>query len=220
MTSTTTIDINFPPIPPTGQLLRTHTLAHEIITRHDPVTHENGVFDLKQLSFLRHFVTNPSAKAEILRQHDMVDAEGDVPGTRANKVHGNLVGYCIARHGLDNPPLEEREVEMLKAWFEGPVWEGSNALEGWKRNGLRWMRWHDEGWEGIRWRSGHSLVRTGIWKNEAQGLLKAGKDLAKDQNAVDILYLELLLYKWYQAVWSYLQEKSKLQRNNDKELAV
>lgn len=67
------------PIPPTSHILRTHTLAQETITRHDPITQKNKIFDHKNLSLLARFVCAPFTKDAILRELDMVDAEGDKP---------------------------------------------------------------------------------------------------------------------------------------------
>lgn len=45
-------------------------------------------------------------------------AVSDKPGKKAQTKHGSLAGFVIARHGPETPALEEREIEMLRAWFE------------------------------------------------------------------------------------------------------
>ena len=45
----------------------------------------------------------------MLRDRDMLDEPGDWPGKKAQSA---------ARHGTETPALEEREIEMLRKWFE------------------------------------------------------------------------------------------------------
>jgi hypothetical protein len=54
----------------------------------------------------------------VLRDRDMLDEPGDWPGKNAQSAHGSLAGFAIARHGTETPALEEREIEMLRKWFE------------------------------------------------------------------------------------------------------
>ena len=95
-------------------MIDTHTLARNVIERHNT---PNDVFDDENLALLKRFCDDPSKKDEILRGKDMIDEPGTAPGTKANFVHGSLVGYCIARHGTDDPVLSDGEIVMLRDWF-------------------------------------------------------------------------------------------------------
>ena len=101
--------------PSTDEMIRTHTLAAQIIANH---TEPCPVLDSNALALLQRFCADPSSGDAILRDCDMVDGPGDEPGHRANSKYGNLVGYAIARHGTDKPVLEEREIDMLREWFK------------------------------------------------------------------------------------------------------
>jgi hypothetical protein len=92
-----------------------HTLAAEIIARHNDAC---PIFDSRELELLRRFCADPSAKEAVLRDRDMLDEPGDWPGKKAQSVHGSLAGFAIAKHGTETPALEEREIEMLRKWFE------------------------------------------------------------------------------------------------------
>jgi hypothetical protein len=99
-------------------MIRTHTLADEIINRHSHYGTGNGsILDDNELSLLKRFVTDPSSKDALLREREMVDEPGERPGTRAVAKSGSLVGYVIARHGTEDPVLEEGEIERLRGWF-------------------------------------------------------------------------------------------------------
>lgn len=63
------------PMPPTGLMLSTHTLAHEIVTRD-----KNEVFEDKYLDLLERFVVDPDCKDEMMREYGWVDEEGGRPG--------------------------------------------------------------------------------------------------------------------------------------------
>ncbi|RDL40116.1 uncharacterized protein BP5553_00095 [Venustampulla echinocandica] len=96
-------------------MIETHTLAMEVIARHNDAC---PIFDASELALLARFCAQPETKDFILRESDMLDEPGDAPGTRASATRGSLAGYAIARHGTDNPVLEDREIEMLRRWFE------------------------------------------------------------------------------------------------------
>ena len=101
--------------PMPGEMIRSHTLAAEIIARHnDPCP----ILDSSELTLLRRFCADPSAKEAVLRDRDMLDEPSDWPGKRAQSKYGSLAGFTIARHGTQTPALEEREIEMLRKWFE------------------------------------------------------------------------------------------------------
>ena len=65
------------PMPPTALMLRTHTLAHEIVTRD-----KNAVFDDEYLDLLERFVRDPSEsnKQEMLAEFGWGDDGGSRPG--------------------------------------------------------------------------------------------------------------------------------------------
>ncbi|KAL9107688.1 MAG: hypothetical protein Q9187_008393 [Circinaria calcarea] len=124
------------PEPPTnnmGLLISTHTLGPSIIARHNTPA---AILDASELSLLRSFCLDPSRKDTILREHDVVDDQGqlrehDMVDTQGQGVgikaqRGvSLAGYVIGRHGTERPALSEEEVGMLREWFES----GGRATE-------------------------------------------------------------------------------------------
>lgn len=100
--------------PMPSEMIRLHTLAAEIIGRHNDAC---PILDPSELTLLRRFCADPSAKEAILRDRDMLDDAGDWPGQKAQSKHGSLAGFAVARHGTETPALEDREIEMLKEWF-------------------------------------------------------------------------------------------------------
>ncbi|KAK3062272.1 hypothetical protein LTS18_004460 [Coniosporium uncinatum] len=78
-------------------MIDSHTLAHETITRHH--IGPQSVFDNRSMALLERFCRNPEDKHTLLKENDMVDEAGDVPGNRANEV------------------LVDEEVERLREWF-------------------------------------------------------------------------------------------------------
>jgi hypothetical protein len=101
--------------PMPGEMIRSHTLAAEIIARHHDAC---PILGSSELTLLRRFCADPSAKEAVLRDRDMLDEPGDWPGKKAQSKHGSLAGFAIARHGTETPALQDREIEMLKKWFE------------------------------------------------------------------------------------------------------
>jgi hypothetical protein len=99
--------------PSTKEMIATHTLAKEIIARHnDPCP----VFDYSEILRLRRFVQDPSHAGSLLKEFGLQDAEGDKPGTAA-QTKGSLAGYITATYGTDKSALTEDEVNILKEWF-------------------------------------------------------------------------------------------------------
>lgn len=99
----------------TGDQIRNHTLVPSIINNH--ATDGNMVFDSAGLSQLQRFALDPSSRNQILQENDWVDEEGQRPGTKANERSGSLSGYLIARHGTENPALDDTDIELLRKWF-------------------------------------------------------------------------------------------------------
>jgi len=90
-------------------MLRSHTLAQNTISRHNT---DDAIFGSQELDLLREYCADPSRKDEILRKRDMLDNPGDEVGTRAHE-KGSLAGYAIVAGALTGD-----QVEMLRAWFE------------------------------------------------------------------------------------------------------
>jgi hypothetical protein len=100
--------------PSVKEMVAGHTLAKEIISRHnDPCP----VFDASELAILRRFVADPTQAAAILREAGMADAEGEALGTAAMR-KGSLAGCIAAAHGSDKPKLTDDEIRALKQWFD------------------------------------------------------------------------------------------------------
>ncbi|OCL06092.1 hypothetical protein AOQ84DRAFT_84392 [Glonium stellatum] len=100
--------------PSPGWLIANHKLAHQIIACH-PIE-SMKVLDSPNLVLLRQYIENPADAKGLLKEHDMVDIEGDKPGTRASQKYGSLVGYVIASNAFD-----EGEIKLLKDWFDSGV---------------------------------------------------------------------------------------------------
>lgn len=100
----------------TGDQIRQHNLAASIINGHGT---ENDVFDDRNLANLQRFCLQPTTatRDEMMAEHDWVDGPGERPGDKAAS-KGDLVGYLVARHGTSDPALDERDLDMLKEWFE------------------------------------------------------------------------------------------------------
>jgi len=105
-----------------GSAIKSHTMAADIINRDKAdssitdINHER-ILDPSKLAVLQRFCADPSTKNEILREQEMIDNPGDGVGSKAVS-KGDLVGFMIARHDTENPALEDREIKMLREWFE------------------------------------------------------------------------------------------------------
>lgn len=94
--------------PSVKEMLATHTLAKEIIARHnDPCP----IFDDENIAFLGEFVADPTAAQSLLEARGLTDEE-KVRNSRS------LVAHVVARHGTENPALTDEELATLKQWFE------------------------------------------------------------------------------------------------------
>ena len=109
----------------TGEQIRTHQLAASIINCHG-AGDALEVLDAPSLDLLQRFCAAPSTATRdaILAERGWADGPGDRPGARAAGC-GDLAGFCIARYGTPEPAFDDRDIEMLRAWFESgrPVGE-------------------------------------------------------------------------------------------------
>ncbi|KAI0129913.1 hypothetical protein BJ170DRAFT_618065 [Xylariales sp. AK1849] len=101
------------PMPP--EMIANHTLAKEIIDRHnDPCP----IFDDRSIKLLREFDQDPTSAQDIVRRLQLEVSAGQSRGTTA-KDAGDLVGYIIASHGAEKAALTDDEIMNLKNWFQG-----------------------------------------------------------------------------------------------------
>lgn len=109
--------------PSVGDMIKTHTLAENIIKYHNEPC---PVFDAENLVALREFVDNPSAVDQFLKNRDMADPENPEYVGQGAIAKGSLVGYIASRHRLTGGNTDSRggalmtdaEVEELKKWFD------------------------------------------------------------------------------------------------------
>ncbi|MCJ1473569.1 hypothetical protein MMC13_002220 [Lambiella insularis] len=88
-----------------GEVIRDHLLAASIIARHNT---PNDILDDSELSILEDFCADPTRKDAVMRDHGvLIDPVGK----------NSLAGYCVSRHGTENPAFLDEEIEMLRAWF-------------------------------------------------------------------------------------------------------
>ncbi|KAF2172694.1 hypothetical protein M409DRAFT_49236 [Zasmidium cellare ATCC 36951] len=101
----------------TREQIDDHKLAASIINGHG--TENDAVFDDRGLDLLQRFCADPSIanRDRLLEEHEWVDEAGGKPGDKAAG-KGDLAGFLVARHGTHDPALDERDLDMLKAWFE------------------------------------------------------------------------------------------------------
>ena len=108
--------------PSVHEMITTHTLASNIMSRHsDPCP----ILSPSELHLLRRFVTDPTAHHQILHDCGMLDP----PPTGEHPRHGSLIGYVIAKHGEAaaashsdvQPAMSDREIQDLKTWFASGV---------------------------------------------------------------------------------------------------
>ena len=87
--------------PSVNEMVRNHTLAKEIIARHDdpcPILDDPGIAQL------RNWVRDPTDE----RHRPSVDNEP-----------GNLVAHIASYYGTAKSLIIEEELEALRAWFAG-----------------------------------------------------------------------------------------------------
>jgi hypothetical protein len=102
----------------TGDQIRSHQLAPSIINRHNS-DGTNYVFDAPSLAILKRFSMDPtsSTREQIMRDEEWTEDAGQDKGAGV-AAKGSLVGYVIAKHGTDEPVFDERDLELLKKWYE------------------------------------------------------------------------------------------------------
>ncbi|KAK3352447.1 hypothetical protein B0T25DRAFT_542018 [Lasiosphaeria hispida] len=101
--------------PSVREMISSHTLAREVIARHDDAC---PIFDDDSILDLRRFARDPAQARDILRERGLLDGEGEELGAGAN-AHGSLSGLILATWGTDRSVLTERELGELRAWFAG-----------------------------------------------------------------------------------------------------
>ena len=96
-------------------MLRTRTLGHEIIARHDDPC---PIFDGACLAHLQEYIMDPSATngAKLLEEHDMTDKEGEAMGAGAAR-ESSLVGFIISREVQGEILLNGAEKAALRLWY-------------------------------------------------------------------------------------------------------
>ncbi|OAL24139.1 hypothetical protein AYO20_10751 [Fonsecaea nubica] len=130
MSAPTTNDGNAQPAtgytgPPAHIMIKEHILTDEIIKRHnDPESILGG----PELILLNEYVQAPDHRLDILREHDMLDAEGARTGSRAQEAHHSIVGWAMA-----NDYFNEEDIAKLKGWFDAGNADESMMEHGWKR---------------------------------------------------------------------------------------
>jgi len=100
--------------PTVREMIASHTLAHEIITRHDT---NDSILDDNEMDLLRQWCSHPENAETILEARGMQNATGAHPGALANETHGSLAGYCIATYGTERSALTEEEFMMLQSYY-------------------------------------------------------------------------------------------------------
>lgn len=99
----------------TGEQIRNHTLSLSIINNHSE--YGNMVLDSDELEKLQRFTSDPSTRDQILQENDWFDEAGERPGEKAAARGGSLSGFLIARHGTEDPALDETDIRLLSKWF-------------------------------------------------------------------------------------------------------
>jgi len=97
-------------------MIASHTLASEIITRHDT---DDSILDHSEMNLLRRWCLDPEYARDILEERGMQDATDTAPGALANEAHGSLAGYCIATYGTEHSALTADEFRRLQLYFKG-----------------------------------------------------------------------------------------------------
>lgn len=102
--------------PTVAEMIRTHTLAENIIKYNSHPT-SGSILDDYNLSLLRRFVENPDERQQILDNAPLTDVDNI-----QDQYHGPLAGYIILRHQNEvsesvQPILTNEEIGQLQVWF-------------------------------------------------------------------------------------------------------
>lgn len=115
-------------------MLANHTIAQEIIDRHDDPC---PILDGKSLAFLQDYVMDASAAhgRELLNARQVMGADEKEVGAQATAKDGCLVEFLIERNldaGNNGPGkgLTGEEIESLKQWFQSGG--AQERIQGWK----------------------------------------------------------------------------------------
>lgn len=114
--------------PSVGEMLRSHTLAHEVIARHeDPCP----IFDGAELAYLQDYIMDPSAAngAQLLEKHRVPDEAHGETGAGTSR-EGSLVGYIISREVQGDILLDEAEKAALRKWYADG--KAEDRIRDWK----------------------------------------------------------------------------------------
>jgi hypothetical protein len=107
--------------PSAGEMIRTHTLAHEIITRHDDPC---PVFDGSELAYLQAYLANTATDnaTRLLAEHKTTSPNAD---------QNSLVAYIVGREVQGETLLDDNEKTALRQWFaEG---KADERIQAWRR---------------------------------------------------------------------------------------
>jgi len=105
--------------PSAREMVDTHTLAKEVISRHNDAC---PVFDDKEIVRLRRFVQDPTQSKQLLQELDLADGG-------AWKA-GSLTGHIIETWGTDKSALTQDEIVALKEWFDNGGGKTDEELAG------------------------------------------------------------------------------------------
>jgi hypothetical protein len=100
--------------PSVPEMVASHTLAKEIITRHND---ECPILDDNEIALLQQFIVHPDQAQSILAARGLADEPGDEPDAKV-WASGSLVAAVMKRHGTDKPFLTDDEIVALREWFE------------------------------------------------------------------------------------------------------
>ncbi|KAH8658218.1 hypothetical protein BX600DRAFT_63987 [Xylariales sp. PMI_506] len=109
MSQRNTSDVYTGPRP--REMIANHTLAKEIIERHnDPCP----ILDDHEIAFLGEFVADPSQRTEILEKRGLLASDDSKV-----KESGSLVAHIVYHHGSNRAALTNDEIVALKQWYDG-----------------------------------------------------------------------------------------------------
>ena len=110
--------------PSAHDMIASHSLTTEIISRHNDAC---PILGPSELILLYGYLQAPSDRLEILQAIDMLDNDGERPGTRAHAHRGSLIGYTIATEYFNAEGITE-----LRRWFDEGHADERMKKGGWK----------------------------------------------------------------------------------------